>query len=1037
MSYSIIAHLEHGSADSFGFTTSAIDTTGADLIVATIADYTGVAASVLTDSKGNTYIVGEVQSGGGGLGRSQIIYSINPTVGTGHTFTVTNGAVAFPTLCVTAFSGAKLTSPLDQHANAAAINHVPITPLEDDELVIAALSTDITGAISIDSGYTAFTVQLSGGNHFGCGIAYKIQTTAALTDPNWTTPGTPDVTIASFKAPAGPAELPGSFDIFGETTVNAIGRLLRLDDIEVFDSVAQEPDTFSSPMDPFAVDPIDGDTIIVAHIHDNNGGGEVSAPTDNYGNLYVHIDSVFGDSNFCAISVWYAKDVVGGSNFIVTINRGGAGLWGAIAVGLHGTSADPYNNDWAENSGVSGPATAGPTTITPPEDSMFLSFVHDLIGPVTEPPDGWTLGEAVEVTDHGFFAWKRASTVQTIGWPRVDDNLWAAVILSFELNPLAAGAAHIFGTTTVAFTGELVTNAQVDLGPPDPVDSEHPPDREPPISMRIDKSQLRNKIIGVGHGEPVLTDVQSDEPIIPVANADAWFNSSGGQAISDSQQFRYGGVIPAGVGSLVGPGITPSSRPRAVGRIGAGITAGSHQYAFTWRTAAGETKPSLLSLPVVIEHIPDIVATLAVDRRPTPGIQPERDGPPAGRTVTYYIATMNDISTPSAGGSNMIATTPLVAAGNENYTVKITPTVDVPTQRRYCLFRQDAEYSSFAFFVSDFVASLVAGVELQWPEDYYPTPDGRLIEEHISGASPYAFGPVWTTDQFNSVGQASLSAIAIGPATVIARGVFRTAADGFQLKFLFEIANNSATTLIDSTPDSSLGVNAPTADDSGLTMPVGIVEAGASEIITAGWSSATSGWAIVGQQVIRYRGVTDNTLTGIPATGFPGAILNTISYNEHIDPAPSLTGVSGLMRGLAKGSNVNILVIRNDVPAQLVMAALESTPDWTSDGVYERKIIDERRNETTLTLLCDVDLLLFSLPIKTVRYWTRDVKTRLRQPVSINSISPPITGELVIQDVSIAEIGTADWPPKFAVTASSVRFALVELFRRMVKAIGG
>jgi hypothetical protein len=45
-------------------------------------------------------------------------------------------------------------------------------------------------------------------------------------------------------------------------------------------------------------------------------------------------------------------------------------------------------------------------------------------------------------------------------------------------------------------------------------------------------------------------------------------------------------------GSLVGPGAAPSGGPTLTASSGGAVDVGAHSYAFTWVTAAGETKPS-------------------------------------------------------------------------------------------------------------------------------------------------------------------------------------------------------------------------------------------------------------------------------------------------------------------------------------------------------------------------------------------------------------------------------------------------------------
>ena len=86
--------------------------------------------------------------------------------------------------------------------------------------------------------------------------------------------------------------------------------------------------------------------------------------------------------------------------------------------------------------------------------------------------------------------------------------------------------------------------------------------------------------------------------------------------------------------------------------------------------------------------------------------------------------------------------------------------------------------------------------------------------------------------------------------------------------------------------------------------------------------------------------------------------------------------------------------------------------------------------------LCDADLAQFAQPIYTVPYATRDPKTKSGKPVAINLDTPAIHTTLTIQDVTITEINV--YPrtnPRFAASASSVRFSLDDILRRLGAAL--
>lgn len=213
------------------------------------------------------------------------------------------------------------------------------------------------------------------------------------------------------------------------------------------------------------------------------------------------------------------------------------------------------------------------------------------------------------------------------------------------------------------------------------------------------------------------------------------------------------------------------------------------------------------------------------------------------------------------------------------------------------------------------------------------------------------------------------------------------------------------------------------------------VSAGSTTIATAstGAFASTGGWVrIAGSDaLVRYTGISGNTLTGVPASG-TGALLTTVPYNTLLESVPALSGVTGVVAAWQQGSRVHIWVQRDDAAAQAAAAARETTDDYTSDGIHEHLLVDERRGEASLTALCDADLALFADPIVTVSYATRDVKTKSGKPIVVTLSSPAISETLTIQDVTITEIDIAPGlAPRFTASASSVRFSLEDMLRRL------
>lgn len=190
-----------------GVTTSAIDTTGANLIVVGIAWYSVTSPSV-TDSAGNGAPTALTTSNIASDVGAKLYYWLNPTTSASHTFTL-GPANVYGGLIVAAFSGVKTSSAFDQQAGATSASATglspgSVTPSEDNELVIFIAgkggntttvdSTTVGSMIGNYAGITAVTYAL--------GMGYEIQTTAAASNPSLSGTGSSVMAarIATFKA---------------------------------------------------------------------------------------------------------------------------------------------------------------------------------------------------------------------------------------------------------------------------------------------------------------------------------------------------------------------------------------------------------------------------------------------------------------------------------------------------------------------------------------------------------------------------------------------------------------------------------------------------------------------------------------------------------------------------------------------------------------------------------------------------------------------------------------------------------------------
>ncbi len=188
MSFSHTFVVVDGSTDGNGFTSTSTDSTGAKVIAVAVGTFGG-SIDNMTDSKGNTYTAGTALDSGAGS-RFQWWYCLNPTVGTGHTFTpVATGK--YPAIVVRGFSA---TSPsFDQESaggtsSGGATTGQPgsVTPAAAENVILVGVEYGNTLTPTIDGGFTASGTGNVSAQHQGCSGAYLIQSAATAQNPTWT-----------------------------------------------------------------------------------------------------------------------------------------------------------------------------------------------------------------------------------------------------------------------------------------------------------------------------------------------------------------------------------------------------------------------------------------------------------------------------------------------------------------------------------------------------------------------------------------------------------------------------------------------------------------------------------------------------------------------------------------------------------------------------------------------------------------------------------------------------------------------------------
>jgi hypothetical protein len=388
----LVASLAESPGTSHGFTTSALNTTGANLFVIGVGGING--PWTLTDSQGNSYAPAEYVDGSGfGNPRGNAIYYATGTGGPGHTFTIA-GTSNFTALCVAAYSGAAaspLGSPSSHVANGSASTSVPgsITPAVPNALVITTQGGQDgqATASTISAGFSTPLAVPNGGGRQMSYLAYQVQGAAAAANPTWTLPSSVAnwSTIAYFR----PAPSSGGLGAYRPLSGTALGAATASGSIVaagppppgyalVASVSGQDNDTFST----VAIDTTGATLLVVCWCQAN------AKPTlsDNYGNTYVLARENDGGDRNAAIS--YVALPTVGPGHILTLT--GTDIFASAQFyAFRGAASAPLDQtgqafDYTDP--MSGP------TLTPTEDGELLVVIDQFDNSATIGtwgPSGW------------------------------------------------------------------------------------------------------------------------------------------------------------------------------------------------------------------------------------------------------------------------------------------------------------------------------------------------------------------------------------------------------------------------------------------------------------------------------------------------------------------------------------------------------------------------------------------------------------------------------------------------------------------------
>src|SRR3990167_8574550 len=251
-----------------------------------------------------------------------------------------------------------------------------------------------------------------------------------------------------------------------------------------------------------------------------------------------------------------------------------------------------------------------------------------------------------------------------------------------------------------------------------------------------DLRPVLTRVFVEGRGSRLLGAVAVGETRIPLEAVDMFdaageflkvsFQGSQGGA----QHLTFTGVVAGGEGTIIGPGVTPSGPLSAALAAGTGITAGSHDYAYTWVTASGETLPS-----------PSV--TIATGVLAAPGTAPIFTGSDAGSIEAGYHDWAVTFVT-AAGETTRSARATVWSGGttSEQFTI-LTGATGVTARK---LYRTAAQATPALAAAAPGEASLGANAPPSAPSAR-PQPDGQALPGAtsltVAGTGAFESGGGW------------------------------------------------------------------------------------------------------------------------------------------------------------------------------------------------------------------------------------------------------------------------------------------------------
>lgn len=526
-----------------------------------------------------------------------------------------------------------------------------------------------------------------------------------------------------------------------------------------------------------------------------------------------------------------------------------------------------------------------------------------------------------------------------------------------------------------------------------------------------DEEKVKNRIIVEGGGSNLAVPAAVGDTSLRVEAID-YYSADGGTVRVDNELVDYTGIDEGGTGAIVGSGNAPTDAPTAVKAGGTNLTAeATYKYAVSYITASGETVPG----PMVT-----FVAGTGTLAAPT--------------TAPSYRDTNAGTGQLTNGGTYRLKATFVLRGGQETTAGPASGAFVVDGHDWEASLQQAGAFTSDPAVIwaniyatqnggSTYYQAAQVGSETDW-DTFTITSDANLpLYPQPPGTNQATLQGCYLTN------------IPVSPSpSVTQRKIYRTTANGSQLKLLTTLANNSTTAYLDDTADGSLGANAPTSDTSGLA-DNRQVAAGSTELPVSSTTPFDSGggWVKVGSLNVQYTGVSGSNLTGIPDSG-EGSLSSTVRYGTQVLRFPELTGIAASGDGsvthtVPAGTPVNIRITREDLTSQATF------------DVRELVVKDNRLTQTSCELRGDAELLVAKDVLEQVTGISSDPNVKPSRMFTVNVAEWGLSSvSLRIQNVEIrreqaSAPGSGPYPwPQRRLVATSQRRSLYDVLRALKEA---